>query len=102
MDQGPLEAMRAFGYSEADLAEIRAWIAGQEQTVKVWPCNWDALQIFQSLDRQWDYFPSGHRQGIKRPAIESTLNLMGIKKGHRANLFTRIMVLEKAALEAMD
>ena len=45
---------------------------------------------------------SGHYHGIIRAEIESTLNLMRIKKSKRPDIFEKIVMMETAALEVMN
>lgn len=69
----------------------------------VWPENERALQVFLSLRRCWRVEPmSGQCLGIERPAIESTLRLMGVKHKHRREIFEQIMIMEDAALSVLN
>ena len=45
---------------------------------------------------------SGHYHGIIRAEIESTLNLMRIKKSKRPGIFEKLMIMETAALHILN
>lgn len=65
----------------------------------VYPEHWEALQIFSRLGNQWEHSYQGTRTGLKYPAIESTLNLLGIRYVvRRRELFEQIQLLETGAL----
>lgn len=45
---------------------------------------------------------NGHYHGLDRPAIESTLKLMGVKRKRHGGIFNDLLVMEAAALEVLN
>lgn len=99
--EGPLEALRGLGASEAQLAEARALLGEGEAHCPVWSCNWPALQLFMDLDTQWHLLPNGRRQALRRGAIHHTLILTNVKRKRWPDLYDRLRTLEEAALSVM-
>lgn len=91
--------------------QARQWIDSQEPEAEpgqaaggpchVWPENWPALGLFLRLQTQWVRNPvSGERQALRYEAAEAAMNMMGVEQ--RAELFTHLVEMEHAALEAFD
>lgn len=85
------------------LAEHEAQFDDEEELFPVWPENEEALCVFIRLRRCWRFEPmSGQFLGIERPAIESTLKLMNIKRKKHPEIFENIMIMEDAALPVLN
>lgn len=97
-----------------DPPEWQAAIEAREQELKkdddvddgyfaVWPENWDAVIVFCNLRHCWRVDTmSGGYLGLDRPAIESTLRLMDIKKKKHTAIFEKLMIMEDAALGVLN
>lgn len=97
-----------------DPPEWQAAIEAHEQELKndddeddgffaVWPDNWDAVIVFCNLRHCWRVDAmSGHYLGLERPAIESTLKLMGIKRKKHTEIFEKLLIMEDAALGVLN
>lgn len=91
----------------AEPEQIEAALAGAHQEeageLEIYPCNWDAVQVFLSLTPRWQIDGlSGRYQGIPRPDIESSLRLMQFECGRHRELFEDFRVMERAALEILN
>lgn len=75
----------------------------QSDDLLIYPDNWPAVQVFFALANCWrvDYM-AGRYLGIDRPAIESTMRMMGVKRKRRGGIFEDLRVMENAALEALN
>lgn len=69
----------------------------------VYPENWTAVMVFVRLRRCWriDRF-AGVCDGLDRPAIESTLKMLGIKKKDRPEILAKLEIMEDAALPILN
>lgn len=93
----------------ADPEEWQQAIAEHEQQgdndddFAVWPENWQTVMVFVRLRRCWriDRF-AGVCDGLDRPAIESTLRIMGIKKKQRPEILAKLEIMEDAALPILN
>lgn len=79
----------------------------KEPDYEVWPENLTALNLFLSLENQWDIVvsPDGEliRTGIKTPAIEFKLKYQnGLPKKAHASLVQQLEWMERAALAVMN
>jgi hypothetical protein len=101
--------------SDARAADPEAWQQALEEheaqfeekendgLFTVWPENEEALQVFIALGRCWRFDGlSGQHLGIERPAIESTLKLMKIKRKKHPMIFEQIRLMEDAALPVLN
>jgi hypothetical protein len=70
------------------------------KTVEVWPDNWPSVQLFAELGTQWAYGPAGP---TKLPAhdVLATMELKGIPRSERQQLYRDIQVMEAEALTVM-
>lgn len=93
----PQEWQQALEEHEAQFEEE------EDALFAVWPENEEALRIFLALRRCWRYEPmSGQTLGLERPAIESTLKLMRIKRKKHPEIFEQLMIMEDAALPVLN
>lgn len=73
------------------------------ESFSVWPENAQTVRVFIMLRRCWRQDGvSGQTLGIERPAIESTLRLLRIKRKHHLELFEQLMIMEDAALSVLN
>jgi len=72
---------------------------GREEDFLILPENWDSVQVFLALNTSWriDGF-NGIYLGLDRPAIESTLRLMGIAAERHREILEDLRIMESAAL----
>lgn len=76
---------------------------GDDGLFAVWPENVEALSVFIALRRCWRFDGmTGHCYGIDRSSIESTFNMMRIKKKQYPDLLEKIMTMEDAALPVLN
>lgn len=89
--------MAAFGIEREE-------VGGQaEEPLLIYPDNWPAVQVFFALGNCWQIDAMiGKYRCIDRPAIESTMRLMGIKRKKRGGVFDDLRVMEGAALEVLN
>lgn len=96
---GPPEWQQAIAEWEAQHGAQEA----EEYECTVWPENEQAVRVFIALRRCWRIDSmAGQVLGIERPAIESTLRLMSIKKKRRQQIFDQIMIMENAAIPVLN
>lgn len=95
--QDPEDWQQALAAHEAQFEEA------EHDGFAVWPENEQALRMFLALRHCWRMDSmSGQYLGIERPAIESTLRLMGVKRRLRREIFEQIMLMEDAALPVLN
>ena len=68
--------------------------------VEVWPENWPAICLFESLSTQWRMGPAGC-YGLDYAVLPAVFRLSGVRAPDRAAMFDDLRVLELAALETM-
>lgn len=97
--------MRDLGASEEQIAERIAALGSQETShyFEVWSENWLSFEVFCNLSRCWRIDGmNGVYLGLERPAIESTLRLMGVKHDQQTGVFNDLLVMEGAALAVLN
>lgn len=76
---------------------------GEADAFWVHPENHEAAKWFLMLQRRWVFSEmSGTRQRLDDSAIESQMNIRGIKRKHREKLLDALMIMESAALEELN
>lgn len=85
--------MAAFGLSEDDYDDA-------VPTIKVWPDNWLPIRVFQSLSTQWRTGMSGPT-GLDYAVLPAVMQLEGVRKKDRADLFDCVRAMEGAALSVI-
>ena len=75
-----------FGFSEDDFSE-------EEKTFGVWPCNWQAVQLFIALATQWRVGMSG-ATGLDYGAVVAVMDCHGIKPKKRKSMLRKIRAME--------
>lgn len=83
------EELAAFGMSAKDYDDLLE--------VTVWPDNWSAVRVFQMLSTQWRSGMSGPT-GIDYATLPAVMQMAGIRKKERSDLFDCIRIMEGAAL----
>ena len=69
----------------------------------IWPENEQTWQVFCALSHCWRIDGmSGQCHGLDRPAIESTLRLMKIKRKKHQEIFLNLLAMEEAALSGLN
>lgn len=68
---------------------------------EVYAENWQALMIFLDCETQWNHSPAGVT-GLNYPALESVLRLQGIPKKKHPQLFQKVQLIERGAIQAMS
>lgn len=81
--------MDAFGFGEDDY--------GEEDAVGVWPCNWQAVQLFGAVSTQWRV-GFGGAYGLDYQAVAAVMDMRGIKRKRRGALFDDIQIMEAEVL----
>ena len=72
-----------------------------DDTVEVWPDNWQAFRLFEALSTQWRTGACG-ATGLDYSAIYDTASLSGFTKKHTIKLFPDLRVLEAEAMLVMS
>ncbi|MCY1253019.1 hypothetical protein D9M68_123140 [compost metagenome] len=96
------EMLEAYNVASDCVDEVRARGSGDDCPVHV--DNWEALQLFLTLQTQWRQVAGMTdclRTGLDYAAIEPVLRLRGVKRKRQAALFADLRVLEAAALEEL-
>lgn len=81
--------MAAIGLTRTDIAD--------QETVEVWPDNWLALRVFQSMRTQWRVGMSGPT-GLDYTALPIVMKLEGVSKRDLQDIFDCVRIMEGAAL----
>lgn len=66
----------------------------------MWPDNWTAVLVFESLSTQWRVGMSGPT-GLDYAVLPTVLRLAAVPRAEWADTFECIRVMEVAALEKM-
>lgn len=77
----------------------------REASVDIWPENWQALQVFCAMGTQWRV--SAGMSGLiwtgldytALPVVEARL---GVVRAERADLFSRVRIMESSARSEMN
>lgn len=76
-----------------------------EHEIDIWPENSQAVEVFFSLSTNWRLvsgFSGDRAQGLDYPSIPVVMDMIGIKKNSRRDCFTRLRILELAAIEVLN
>lgn len=68
---------------------------------EVWPDNWRSWVFFTAIQTQWLFKPSGGYAGLNYPAIESAMNMQGIKAMHKKRIFRDLRIIEFTVLDTL-
>jgi hypothetical protein len=87
-------------------SEARAHVAvedeGDEERPEhfdVHPENWDTVMMFQRVQTQWIYGPTGHRLGLRYEGIEPIMRAQ-VQRKERPAMWDRLQFMEAVVLEA--
>ena len=69
------------------------------EAFRVLPCNWSAVEVFLAMETQWDVMPPGVPVRLVYEALPAVLDIMGVKKRARRDIFRRLRVIEAAVLD---
>ncbi|HEZ1442680.1 TPA: DUF1799 domain-containing protein [Neisseria meningitidis] len=82
--------MNVFGFSADDFSE-------EETTFGVWPCNWQAVQLFIGVSTQWRIGMSG-ATGLDYSAVAAVMECGNIKSKKRKALLEKVRLMELEVL----
>lgn len=82
--------MNLFGFSEDDFSD-------EDTTFGVWPCNWQAVQLFIGVSTQWRVGMSG-ATGLDYSAVAAVMACSNIKRKKRKSLLEKIRLMELEVL----
>lgn len=72
---------------------------GAAAAFSVLPSNWPAVEIFLAMETQWDVIPPGVAVRMVYEAMPAVMDMMGVKKRYRRDIFRRIRIIEAAVLD---
>lgn len=76
-----------------------------DQSVEVWPENWQAVQIFIAMATQWRIGMGMNGMlwlGLDYNALPVVEDRLGLPAGDRADTFVRLRLMETAARRALN
>nr|WP_124303250.1 DUF1799 domain-containing protein [Pseudomonas chlororaphis] len=82
--------MAMFGFSPEDY----------DETIEVWPDNWLAFLVMESMGTQWRV-GTGGAIGLDYGVLPSVMRLTGVPAKERAVIFQDVRVMEAEALAVM-
>lgn len=85
--------MAALGFDPEDFDE-------DEFVIEVWECNADAFYVFESMATQWRIGMAG-ATGLDYAAMPVVMDMAGVKKKRRPEVFQSVRIMEQVALESM-
>lgn len=83
------KALAAFGL----VAEGRP----EPEPVEMWPENEVPAMVFSAMQTQWRFGLQG-ATGLDYTAMPAVMGLAGVKKKHRADVFSAVQVMEREVL----
>lgn len=87
------------------IAQARKHAIGAGDDFEVWEENWDSLLFFLNVSTQWNVVAGMGGLfyiGLNHTAIESEMNMRGIRKQRRAQLCDDLLMMERAALPLLN
>lgn len=94
------EDLAALGASPEQIDDMLGQAAGPAGgAFRVLPCNWPAVEVFLAMETQWDVMPPGVPVRLVYEALPAVLDIMGVKKRARRDIFRRLKVIEAAVLD---
>jgi hypothetical protein len=84
--------MRASGYEPEDF---------EDEEFEVWPENWKAFSLFDSLQTQWNVGFSG-ATGLRYESAYRLIDRIAADDSEWQELFEDLQILERAALQQMS
>lgn len=103
-------ALAGFGLQEVgvddDVAADGSIIASEarksirDDKCYLWPCNEAAFNVWQSLQSQWLFKPSGQHSGLNYAGVSAYLaTILRVKPKARTELFSALQAMEFASLK---
>lgn len=90
-ETGPsADELAAFGLLAEDVQD--------DSVIDVWPENWLPMQVFLSMRTQWRVGMGGPT-GLDYGALPSVLDIQGVKRKERQEVFLAVQTMEQAALK---
>lgn len=80
--------MQAFGLSPDDFSAA---------PLDVWPCHWQAVQLFIGLSTQWRVGFAG-AYGLDYGALAAAMDMQDISPRKRKSLFNKVRLMEQEVL----
>ena len=68
-----------------------------EAPLDVWPCNWEAVQLFIAVSTQWRMGFAG-AYGLDYSAVAAVMDMHGVKQRRRKKLLWQIRWMEREVL----
>lgn len=68
---------------------------------EVWPDNWRSWVFFMAVQTQWIISPAGGYAGLNYVAVESAMNMQGIKTMHKKRIFRDLRIIEFTVLDTL-
>ena len=88
-------ALAGFPQEKIDAAKAAAEPA---EEFEVWPDNWRAWRLFQSVSTQWRTAPMGGVIGLDYGGVESAMRIQGVPRHKWRGLFADVQIMEAAAV----
>jgi len=85
--------MEALGFDPEDFDE-------SDMVIEVWECNADAFYVFEAMGSQWRVGMAG-ATGLDYAAMPVVMDMVGVRKKHRAEVFASVRIMEQVALESL-
>lgn len=106
IDDNIIQAMIADGAPSDVIEAAQSQLEKEDDFFDVWQENWQSLIFFLAVCTQWNVVAGGmgglFYVGLNHTAIESNMNMRGIKKQQRLALCDDLLVMERAALEVLN
>lgn len=87
-----MSAMAALGFDPDDFDE-------SDNTIEVWDCNAEAVNVFVCMDTQRRYTFAG-AAGLDYAALPVVMDMLEVEGERRPEVFSYIRIMEQVALEA--
>lgn len=71
------------------------------EVVSLWPENAKVVEVFTALQTQWAVGGAGQVIGLRYEALPTVLDLLGVKKARRRELFDGLRLMEAEVLQAV-
>lgn len=65
----------------------------------VWPDNWDAVCLFETMATQWDYDPAGRQCRLVYEAADLPMRHLGLRGRRARAAFAGMQIIEAAWLK---
>jgi hypothetical protein len=87
--------------AEDALAAFGLKLENQTQDTECWPDNWLPLQVFKTMDTQWNVGQNAVI-GLRYEALPVVMDVMGVKKKARAGMLQSLRIMEQEALQVLN